>query len=113
MRATRLIAVLGVTVVAAPAGPAAAGAAVRGARSPAARPATVAYSFPQQCVVIPVVKDSFDDARAVLHGLGCLVRRSWQSSSVRKDVVIGVVGGDRSYAYGHVVTLIVSSGPAT
>ena len=79
--------------------------------SPATSPATVAYSFPQQCVVLPVEKKSFSRARSLLSELGCRVRRIWQSSPLRKDTVVTVVGGERSYAFGHVVTLIVSSGP--
>jgi beta-lactam-binding protein with PASTA domain len=79
--------------------------------SAAASPAISAYSFPQQCVVLPVVKKSFAKARALLADLGCRVRRAEQASTVAKNVVIAVVGGERSYAFGHVVTLIVSSGP--
>jgi beta-lactam-binding protein with PASTA domain len=87
------------------------GAVAHANTSAATSPATVAYSFPQQCVVLPVVKKSFAKARALLADLGCRVRRTEQASTVAKDVVIAVVGGERSYAFGHVVTLIVSSGP--
>jgi beta-lactam-binding protein with PASTA domain len=80
--------------------------------SAAASPANVAYSFPQECVVLPMEKKPFAKARALLADLGCRVRRTEQASSVAKNVVIAVVGGERSYAFGHVVTLIVSSGPA-
>ncbi|HEX3618576.1 MAG TPA: hypothetical protein VHU61_18665 [Solirubrobacteraceae bacterium] len=77
----------------------------------AALPATDAYTFPQECVVLPVKNKSFVQARGLLAGLGCRVRRVEHASSVRKGLVISAVGGTRSYAFGHVVTLIVSSGP--
>jgi beta-lactam-binding protein with PASTA domain len=85
--------------------------AVRGAA--AAAPATMAYSFPQECTVLPVEKRPFTKARALLAELGCRVRRTEQASSLRKGLVIVVVGGERTYAFGHTVTLIVSGGPAT
>jgi beta-lactam-binding protein with PASTA domain len=81
--------------------------------SAAASPAISAYSFPQQCVVLPVENKSFSRARALLADLGCRVHRTWQSSTLHKNVVVTVVGGERTYAFGHVVTLIVSSGPTT
>jgi hypothetical protein len=79
--------------------------------SAAASPAISAYTFPEQCVVLPVEKKSFGKARALLAGLGCRVHRTEQTSGIAKGLVISVVGGERSYAFGHVVTLIVSSGP--
>lgn len=69
------------------------------------------YSFPQQCQVLPVTNKPFAKARGLLAGLGCRVRKIEQASTVHKGLVISVLGGERSYVFGHVVTLIVSSGP--
>jgi beta-lactam-binding protein with PASTA domain len=81
--------------------------------SAAASPAISAYTFPEQCVVLPVEKKSFAKARALLADLGCRVHRTEQTSALPKGLVVAVVGGERSYAFGHIVTLIVSSGPTT
>lgn len=78
----------------------------------AASPANMAYSTPEQCVVLPVANRPFIKARGLLAELGCRVRRTVRASTVRKGLVITAVGGERTYAFGHVVTLIVSSGPA-
>ncbi len=75
-------------------------------------PATMAYSFPEQCVVLPVQNTPFVKARGLLATLGCRSRRVERVSDVARGLVISVVGGERSYAFGHTVTLIVSSGPA-
>jgi hypothetical protein len=72
----------------------------------------MAYSFPEQCVVLPVERKPFAKARALLATLGCRVRRTEQTSGIAKGLVVAVVGGERSYAFGHTVTLIVSSGPS-
>jgi hypothetical protein len=77
----------------------------------AASPAISAYTFPEQCLVLPVEKKPFAKARSLLAALGCRVRRTEQTSGLAKGLVVAVVGGERSYAFGHVVTLIVSSGP--
>jgi hypothetical protein len=58
-----------------------------------------------------VAKKPFVKARALLAGLGCRVHRTEHTSGLAKGLVISAVGGERSYAFGHVVTLIVSSGP--
>ena len=73
----------------------------------------MAYSAPEQCVVLPVANKPFIKARALLAELGCRVHRTQRASTVRKGLVITAVGGARTYAFGHVVTLIVSSGSAT
>jgi beta-lactam-binding protein with PASTA domain len=104
----RVLAVAAVAAIAVGA-PASAIGHARGAA--AASPATVAYSFPEQCVVLPVEKTPFAKARALLARLGCRVRRTEQTSGIAKGLVVAVVGGERSYAFGHTVTLIVSSGP--
>ena len=74
--------------------------------------ATMAYSFPQQCTVLPVTNKPFAKARAFLATLGCRTRRIEHASTIAKGLVISAVGGERTYAFGHTVTLIVSSGPA-
>lgn len=78
----------------------------------ARRPATMAYSFPEQCVVLAVQDTPFVKARGLLATLGCRSRRVERTSALAKGLVISVVGGERSYAFGHTVTLIVSSGPS-
>lgn len=91
---------------------AASGAAARTRQAAGAiRPATVAYSVPQQCEVLPVAREPFVKARALLAQLGCRVRRTERTSGLAKGLVVAAVGGERTYAFGHVVTLIVSSGP--
>jgi beta-lactam-binding protein with PASTA domain len=106
MRRVIALAAVAVIAVVAPAG-----ATAHAYSAPAASPATMAYSFPEQCLVLPVAKTPFVKARALLARLGCRVHRTEQTSGIAKGLVISVVGGARSYAFGHVVTLIVSSGP--
>lgn len=87
-------------------------AAAHTGRAAAALPASMVYTTPEQCTVLPVANKPFLKARALLAELGCRVRRTLRASSLRKGLVITVAGGTRSYAFGHTVTLIVSSGPA-
>lgn len=109
MRRVIALAVVAVATIAAGAPASALGRAGRAAASPA----NMAYSMPEQCVVLPVANRPFIKARGLLAELGCRVRRTVRASTVRKGLVITAVGGERTYAFGHVVTLIVSSGPAT
>lgn len=105
-RVIALAAVTAIVVIA----PAAAGAHTY--RVAAALPASMVYTAPEQCVVVPVANKPFLKARALLAELGCRVHPTRRASTLRKGLVITAVGGDRSYAFGHTVTLIVSSGPA-
>ncbi len=107
----RLWALAAVTVISAVTAPSALAAHANRAAD-ARRPATMAYSFPEQCVVLSVENTPFAKARALLARLGCRSRRVERASTMAKGLVVSVVGGERSYAFGHTVTLVVSSGPA-
>jgi beta-lactam-binding protein with PASTA domain len=104
-----VIALAAVTAIAVIA-PAAAGARTGG--TAAASPASMVYTAPEQCEVLPVVNKPFPKARALLAELGCRVHRTLRASTLRRGLVVSIVGGTRSYGFGHTVTLIVSSGPA-
>jgi hypothetical protein len=81
------------------------------ASSAAARPQIVAAGLPEQCVVPQLVlKLPVGSAQTLLIALGCKVKVAYQSSSLRRGRVVGVVGGLRSWPYKHLVTIVVSSG---
>jgi hypothetical protein len=81
------------------------------AGSAGARPQIVAAGLPEQCVVPQLVlKLPVGSARTLLTALGCRVKVAYQTSSLRRGRIVGVVGGLRSWPYRHVVTIVVSSG---
>jgi hypothetical protein len=85
--------------------------AVGAASAAGARPQIVAVGLPEQCVVPQLVlKLPVASAQTLLIALGCKVKVAYQTSSLRRGRVVGVVGGLRSWPYKHLVTIVVSSG---
>ena len=70
-----------------------------------------AGTLPDRCLVPGLRGTRAASDRRLLRELGCRARLVHRHSRRRAGVVIRVRGGVRTYPYGTVVTLIVSSGP--
>lgn len=67
-------------------------------------------ALPRECIVPGLRKTPLGTARTLLRELGCRVRLVREHSSIGKGLVIGELGGARTYPYQQLVTLLVSSG---